>query len=271
MSDRLKLLILSDLHLVPEGGLSQGLDTAERLRQGVAAINAEHADADHVVLAGDLADQGEPEAYARLKEILADLKVPATLTIGNHDDRATFLAEMGAEHAAETGYVDRALDVKGHRVIVLDSVAPEGAGGHLAPEQLAWLGARLDEAVDLPVIVVVHHHANPLGTHVDRIMLENGAAFLEVLERHPDIRQVIAGHVHYTSTALWHGIPFTTMAGSHYSVTVPEAGSAIPVSRLYGPAQMAVVYSDADQTLVHFHNYLDGNAVLSQTRPRPAA
>jgi Icc protein len=29
------------------------------------------------------------------------------------------------------------------------------------------------------------------------------------------VRQVIAGHVHYTSTALWHGIPFTTLAGGH--------------------------------------------------------
>ncbi len=258
----LKLVVLSDLHIVPEGETSLGLDTTARLMAGIAAINARHADADLVVIAGDLADLGDRASYLRLQDSLAALTVPLSITIGNHDDRPAFLDVFGADQAAETGFVDRVIDLKGYRIILLDSAIEHGRhDGRLEPAQLDWLTARLDDAEHRPVIVILHHHANPLRTAVDEIILQNGAEFADVLARHPDIRQVIAGHVHYTSTAIWKGIPFTTLAGGHYSVTIPLDGSE--PQRLWGPGQMAVVLGDADHTLVHFDNYLDGNAVLS--------
>lgn len=261
MSD-LKFIVLSDLHLVREGELSHGLDTTERLRAGIAAINARHADADFVVLAGDLADLGEKEAYMRLKTCLAELAVPLHITIGNHDNRDTFLEVFGSEHASSTGHIDKVIDHKEHRVILLDSAVSGEHAGKLETEQLEWLRSQLLEGSDKPVIVILHHHANPLYTKVDRIILENGKQLLEVLKDHNDVRQVIAGHVHYTSTALWRGIPFTTLAGGHYNVTVPLDQEA-DVTRLDGPAQMAVVLSDAAQTLVHFDNYIDSSRVLT--------
>lgn len=263
----LKFTVLSDIHLVDEGETSHGLDTYARLAAGVEAINARHADADFCVLAGDLADlgfKGATEPYARLQELVSQLTIPCHITIGNHDNREAFLAEFGADLVAETGYVDKVIDAKGYRVILLDSVLGPDVeeyhhGGHLAPEQLDWLRARLAEHAG-PVVVVLHHHANPLHTNVDRIRLENGAEFAATLKTHSDVRQVIAGHVHYTSTGMWHGLPFTTLAGSHYSVTVPLDGTK--PARLWGTAQMAVVLGDDDQTLVHFDNYLDANPAL---------
>ncbi len=257
----LKIVVLSDLHIVPEGDTSLGLDTTERLRHGIAAINDRHRDADLVVIAGDLADNGDRASYVRLQDTLASLTVPVEITIGNHDDRPVCLDVFGVRYASETGFVDKAVDIKGYRIILLDSAIEHGRhDGRLEPEQLDWLAEQLDVAADKPVIVILHHHANPLRTDVDSIILENGAAFAEVLRAHPDIRQVIAGHVHYTPTAVWKGIPFTTMAGGHYSVTIPLDGSE--PERLWGPGQMAVVLADPDHTLVHFDNYLDGNAVL---------
>lgn len=256
----LKIVILSDLHIVGEGELSHTLDTAERLRLGVAAINARHADADYCVLAGDLADLGKADAYERLKAILAELTIPCHITLGNHDDRPVFLSVFGAEHAAETGCVDKVIDAKGYRVILLDSSEPGTHAGVLSDAQYDWLADRLDEAMDKPVIVILHHHANPLHMMVDRIILRDGARLANALAEHPDVRQVIAGHVHYTSTAFWRGIPFTTLAGNHYNVTIPMNGA--PVEELDGPAQMAVVLADADQTLVHFDNYIDASPVI---------
>lgn len=257
----LKFIVLSDLHLVKKGALSHALDTTTRLRAGIDAINARHGDADFCVLAGDLADLGELEAYQRLKDCLDLLEIPVHITIGNHDDRDTFLEVFGAGLLAETGCIDKVIDCKGQRVILLDSVVMGQHGGRLEQAQLDWLAARLAEVRETPVTVVLHHHANPLYTRVDRIILENGDAFVAVLKQHKMVRQVIAGHVHYTSTALWHGIPFTTLAGGHYNVTIPlEAGAE--VTELEGPAQMAVVLSDEAQTLVHFDNYLEPAATL---------
>jgi len=263
----LKFLVLSDIHLVEEGETSHGLDTYWRLAEGIETINTRYPDADFCVLAGDLADLGYDGAitpYARLKELTDRLTIPCHITIGNHDSRATYLNAFGTSEATETGYVDKVIDAKGYRVIVFDSVLADDVeeyhhGGTLADEQLDWLTARLAEHAG-PVVVILHHHANPLMTMVDRINLDNGAAFVKALKTHSDVRQVIAGHVHYTSTALWHGIPFTTLAGSHYGVTVPLNGER--PERIWGPAQMAVVLGTEDQTLIHFDNYLDGNARL---------
>ena len=260
----LKIIVLSDLHLLAEGELSLGLDTAERLRIGVETINARHADADFCLIAGDLADLGEKVAYERLAAILADLTIPVHVTIGNHDNRPTFLQVFGADQAAETGFIDKVIDAKGYRIILLDSAIELGRHeGRLEQSQLDWLQARLLEAEDRPVIVVLHHHANPLRTDADQIVLQNGAAFAETLNMHPDVRQVIAGHVHYTSTAIWKGIPFTTLAGGHYSVSIPLGPPYATMERLSGPGQMAVILADPDHTLVHFDNYIDHHARLA--------
>lgn len=263
----LKFVVLSDLHLVDKNETSHGLDTFMRMEKAVAWINARHADADFCVLAGDLADlgfKGAVQPYTRLRTLLEELKIPCHITIGNHDSRETFLSVFGADKRAESGCIDLVVDAKGYRVILLDSVV-EGElhshGGQLSQRQLDWLQARLDEHAG-PVVVVLHHHANPLHVRVDQIILENGAEFADVLKSHGDVRQVIAGHVHLTSCGLWHGIPFTTLAGNHYNVTIPFDLDA-KVDDIWGPAQMAVVLGDASQTLVHFDNFLDANPVLA--------
>ena len=72
----LKFLVMSDLHLVASPELAHGLDSAERLVVGVESINQEYPDADFCVLAGDLVDRGDKEAYQRLKAIMQPLKIP---------------------------------------------------------------------------------------------------------------------------------------------------------------------------------------------------
>jgi len=261
----LKFLVISDLHLVPEGQTSMTLDTAVRLQTCVDTINARYADADFVVVAGDLADRGEEAAYLRLQAILGGLTIPAYVTLGNHDDRPTYLRVFGADRADETGNVNHVIDTKGYRVIVLDSSEPGRVDGVLEQSQIDWLTARLAEAADRPVIVVLHHHANALHTAVDRIKLIDDAPLIAALKAHGDIRQVIAGHVHLTSTAIYHGLPFTTLAGGHYSVSFNVDAPDLPHRALSGPGQMAVVLGEPHATTVLFEDFIDGNAEILRT------
>jgi len=256
----LKFIIMSDLHLVPEGQTSITLDTSARLEQAVDAVLARHADAAFCILAGDLADHGEAAAYSRLKTIIARLPIPVHITLGNHDDRPTFLDVFGADHAAETGHVDKVIDAEGYRIILLDSSEPGRVDGVLEEVQLDWLRARLAEAMDRPVIVVLHHNANALHIHSDTIRILEPDAFIDALKTHPDIRQVIAGHVHLTSTAMWRGLPFTTLAGGHYSVDFSVDHPKAPMRHISGPGQMAVVVGTPDRTTVLFDDFIDGNA-----------
>ncbi|MCM2562299.1 phosphodiesterase [Lutimaribacter sp. EGI FJ00015] len=263
MTGPLKLVVMSDLHLVPEGEVSNTLDTAARLRAAVDSVNTHHADADLCILAGDLADLGEADAYRRLQCIVAPLTVATHLMLGNHDDRPTFLKVMGEDHADENGHVQKVIDIKGHRVILLDSSEPGLVEGKMCPARLDWLAARLDEALDRPVIVILHHHVLPLSMPVDSIILRDGPALVDVLRRHPDIRQVIAGHVHITTTGVWKGLPFTTLAGGHYNVSVNLPGHADTQDRLEGPGQYAVILAEDDACVVHFENFLDRHPVIA--------
>jgi len=83
------------------------------------------------------------------------------------------------------------------------------------------------------------------------------------LRIHPDVRHVISGHVHIATTGIIKGIPFTTVAGGHYTVAVSlGADSREKVKKLEGPAQYAVVLADEASVTVHFHNYIDQHTAL---------
>lgn len=267
-SNMLKFIVLSDLHIVPEGQLSHGLCTTERFAQSIAYVNENHADAEFVVLAGDLADRGETAAYDRFRETLADLQPKAYLTLGNHDDRATFL-KVFPDLADATGKINHVIDSHDHRVIVLDSNEPQiGGAGRIDAAQLDWLAARLDEAYDRPVIIVLHHNITKLHVQTDFIILKDNAAFAQIVSRHPDIRQVISGHVHMTSAGTYRGIPFCTVAGGHYNIepTLETRSGPVPnpVRRREGPGQLAVVLADGDSTVVHMENFLDRHLCMAQ-------
>lgn len=259
----MKFVVLSDLHLGPPGTAVNGLDPAARLTAAVAAINRDHGNADFVAIAGDLADLGEVAAYDVLRDTLAPLTMPCHITLGNHDSEAAFLSVFGAALCDPDGRVSKVIDCDGHRVILLDTTTPGTHGGALCQGRRDWLAARLDEAADRPVIVVMHHHANVLSLPVDSIPLADGAGFARLLKRHPDVRMVISGHVHLTSSGFWHGLPMTTLAGSHYSVSPHLPGMAGEETRLEGPAQMAVVLADADGVVVHFQDYLQRHVELA--------
>ncbi|WP_186387430.1 metallophosphoesterase [Stappia sp. TSB10P1A] len=265
----LKFIVLADIHIVPAGRLSNGLETTSRLNAAIDFVNETHADADFVVFAGDLADRGEPEAYARFEAAVERLTLPRYLTLGNHDHRPTFLQHFGADHASETGNVDHVIDIKGHRVIVLDSSDPAAGGsGLLERTQLDWLQARLDEARDRPVIIVLHHNITKFHTQNDFIILRDCAEFAGIVASHPDIRQVISGHVHMTVAGTYKGVPFCTLAGCHYSIepTLESRSGPLPapVARREGPGELAVVLSDADATVVHMEKFLDRHVVMPQ-------
>ena len=259
----MKFVVLSDLHLSAPGQPVNGLDTGARTAEAVAVIRRDHADAAFVLLAGDLADRGEAAAYRHLQDLLAPLPMPVHITLGNHDDRPTFLSVFGADRDDPQGRVSRAVDTDGYRVILLDTSEPGLVGGRLCPGRLDWLNARLDEAKDRPVIIVQHHHANPLSLPVDEIILENATDYLAVLQRHPDVRQVTAGHVHLPTAAVWRGIPMTTLAGSHYSVTPHVPGVPGQQVQLEGPPQMAVVLTTPDGVTVHFQDHGERHLTLA--------
>ena len=246
----LKFVVISDLHIVPERELSHGVDTAERLAHAVSHINEVHSDAEFCIAAGDLTDRGDTAAFRRLKQSLSGLRLPLYLTLGNHDNRQNYLRVFDDAAVADTGFADICIDRGGHRILILDSLDSGRHPGLVDARQREWLAARLGEARDRPVIVVLHHNICDLQVAMDSIRLLENRGFAEVLSGHPDIRQVISGHVHLSSSGVYRGIPFTTFAGSHYNIEPRRDDSDLRALRREGPGQLAVVWSDEETTVV---------------------
>lgn len=219
----MKIIQITDTHLLPPGELHLGLDPAARLRAVIDHVLEEHADADLVVLTGDLANDGDPRAYETLARLLDRLDLPARLLIGNHDRRPAFRAAFPQAPLDDAGFVQSVLDAPGGagRLIFLDTHEPGRIGGLLCAHRLAWLRRRLTEVPDQPVTVFMHHPPMRFGVaHFEAICLAEPEPFLELLRRHPGgVRQVVFGHIHLPlSGVLEGGIPFSASRGCNHQL-----------------------------------------------------
>ena len=102
-----KLIVMTDPHLVPASGQIIGLDPAARLSQGLLHAAERHADADRLIIMGDLTNTGDATSYEALREALSKMPWPVTLMMGNHDHRPTFRKVFPDHPTDPTGFVTR--------------------------------------------------------------------------------------------------------------------------------------------------------------------
>ena len=269
----MKLVVLSDIHIDLPGEGQKFPDNLARLEKAINRVNAAYWDADLVVFAGDLVDRGVLQApYDVFRAALERLDPPYALTVGNHDSRTVFCDVLGRAYCDDGGYVQSAHEFDGIHVLVLDSAsdlpAPQGfrgardPRGQLCARRLDQLERWLRATNGQPVVVVLHHPPLQLGISSDTMALQDPTAFVDLLVAHGDVRHVLSGHIHMTTTAFHRGIPFTTIAGN-CTTTAEDFGRRENKVRRAGPAQMAILLSDADQTTVHFDNYMDAHPDFS--------
>ena len=224
----MKIIQVTDTHLVPATQRLYGLDPFGRLRRVFATINDDHADADLCVLTGDLADRGETEAYGLLRELLQELRVPWRLVIGNHDSRRNFVAVFPELPRDPGGFVQSVDDIGDVRCLFLDS-AVEGYGhGALDCGRLDWVKQQLAGAGTRTVLAFIHHPLDAVGL---RHFAPNGmvdparavAAFADC----PNPKHVFCGHLHVSAGGHWRGVPFSSSRGTAHSIpphlTRPDA------------------------------------------------
>ncbi|MBE0453279.1 phosphodiesterase [Roseovarius autotrophicus] len=210
-----KIIVFTDIHLVPEGETIIGLDPFARFSLGFAHALDRHADAARVVLCGDLTHNAAPEEYARLRAALDGCPLPISLMLGNHDRRAPFLTAFPEAARMETGHIQHVTDLPGYRLICLDTLNEEAEDTHsgwLCGARLDWLETALRASGDRRVIVFTHHPPIETGfTGMDWIGLKNRAALIDRLRASGNVVQIVSGHVHRTIQGAAGGIPVTIL------------------------------------------------------------
>jgi 3',5'-cyclic-AMP phosphodiesterase len=191
------LVQLSDPHIGATWGDG---DPMAGLRAAVESVRRLPDDPDAVLMSGDLADNAADEEYEFVRESLARLGAPVYVLPGNHDDRDALRRHFDVPGPLGTP-VQYAVDLGPLRLVVLDSTRPGEDRGELDVARLAWLDAELAVAPEQPTLLALHHP--PVSTGIaawDELCLPaaDRRALAEVLQRHPQVRRVVSGHVHRT-------------------------------------------------------------------------
>jgi 3',5'-cyclic-AMP phosphodiesterase len=194
------LVQLSDPHIGADWG---GGDPVAMLVAAVASVRDLVPHPDAVLVSGDLADHAVDVEYEQVRELLAPLDAPLYVVPGNHDDRLALRRHFGVP-GADGQPVQYAADLGPLRLVVLDSTRPGEEPGELDADRLGWLAATLAAAPGTPTLLALHHP--PLATGIpgfDKFGLPpaDRRALGEVVEANPQVRRIVAGHMHRTMSA----------------------------------------------------------------------
>lgn len=203
------LLQLTDPHLYADAaGEVYGVNTAQSLRRVLDEVLGDGGQRpDAIVVTGDIADDLSAAAYRRLRDALAGTRLPVYCLPGNHDDPARMREVLdgdGFQYCGRATLGDWGL-------VMADSRLPGEVGGRLSAAELHRIDDDLAAFHDRPVVVCLHHPPVAVGSAwLDASGLGNAREFFEVVERHRQVKAVLAGHVHQAYDALRRGTRIMT-------------------------------------------------------------
>jgi 3',5'-cyclic-AMP phosphodiesterase len=245
------LVQLSDPHVGADWGDG---DSVAKLAAAIASVRALEPNPDAVLISGDLADHAVDVEYEQVRELLAPLEAPLYVLPGNHDDRLALRRHFDVP-GADAQPVQYAADLGPLRLVVIDSTRAGEDRGELDEDRLAWLEATLAAAPGTPTLVALHHP--PLATGIpgfDRVGLPpaDRRALGKVVEAHPQVRRIVAGHMHLTISAELGGRNVLAVPSTYVQAQLEFGAEEIQLSA--GPAGFAV------------HAWLDGE-LISHVQP----
>lgn len=225
------IIHVSDPHFLAGGApLGGRYDVEANFARTLDAIRAVHPHPAAIVITGDLADLGEPDAYRRLRAavepVAAELGTTVVWVAGNHDERPALRAGLlDLEPTQEP--VTGVWDLDGLRLIALDTSVPGWHHGDLDDAQLSWLAEVLREPAPHGTLLAMHHP--PLPSHLplfDILELRHQDELAEVI-RGTDVRGILAGHLHYSSHGMFAGVPVSVSSATCYTMNVARPAAQV--------------------------------------------
>ena len=243
---------ISDTHFLAGNRALYGtVDTDTPVRQAMEQLERSGLRPDALLFTGDIADRGEADAYSRIRDIVEAsaerLGAPVIWVMGNHDKRETFRTELLRETGSAQP-VDWVVDLRGVRVVALDTSVPGYHHGDLSDSQLAWLADVLSEPAPHGTLLALHHPPLPTLLPLMSILELRGQARLAEVVTGTDIRAILGGHLHHATTGLFAGIPVSVAAATCY--TIDPTGRTGELTGMQGGQSINLVHVYENQ-IVH--------------------
>ncbi|MFE2957216.1 metallophosphoesterase [Nocardia tengchongensis] len=224
------LFHFSDTHLIAaDSDLYDAVDAEARLSALLGQAEASRITPTAIIFTGDLTDKGEPGAYRKLRDLVEPwaerIGAPVVWVAGNHDERGSLRAQL-LDEAPSAAPFDVVHMFDGLRVIALDTTVPGQHWGEITDDQLAWLRDVLAEPAPFGTVLAMHHPPIPCVQDLAVLVeLRDQRRLADVLDG-TDVRAILAGHLHLSSTASFAGIPVSVASATCYSqdMAVAEGG-----------------------------------------------
>lgn len=205
----MKILHITDTHILADSGLHYGLVNTSSLLQQVVEHAYKQERCDAIVVSGDISDDGSPASYEYVALTLSSLahkwSAPLIVACGNHDDRAS-LREVFSLPGTSGEPINYVKESATHRFIVADTSVPRAGWGFLG-ETTEWIEQQLTH--EKPAILVLHHPPTTPPTTLHSALRLTDAPQLARMLAHLDIKPlaILAGHYHVPALTTLAGIP----------------------------------------------------------------
>ena len=217
-----KIIWMSDPHFQSTGTIG-GLNPRTRLACAITHANTHYPDADFAVMSGDLVGDDTAADYAAIAQAFAQSALPIHPMMGNNDERVGFRKHLTLPDDAMPDFIQYAVATPEGAVICLDTHKIGSHAGAFCIARQDWLASFLDRAADTPVYIFMHHPPMALGLpKQDEIMLEDSAAFLDLISAYTNVKHLFMGHVHRTTCGTVRGIPFASLGALSFQAPPPR-------------------------------------------------
>ncbi len=185
---------ITDTHLFAEPDRTwKGLSTAHTLKAVLEHLQQIQPQPDLLLLTGDLSQDETPQSYELLASLIAPLNIPTYWIPGNHDNLQVMQPILDKPPISP----ERSWNLGNWQFLLLSSVEAGCDGGKLSPESLDWLDSQLQQTGDRAVMIALHHHPLAIASEImDGMMLHNADEFLAIVDRYPQVKIVLCGHIH---------------------------------------------------------------------------
>jgi Icc protein len=252
----MKFIHITDTHLLKSGELFHGFDTQKRFEMCVRSVRENHSDAHCIVVTGDLAERGEPEAYQFFNEQIASTGLPVYSILGNHDERENYSSQFPDVSLNSEGFVQAAIETPVGVFLLLDTKLDGSDAGTFCERRQQWLLDQLKIYNSKPVFLFMHHPPFDLNLpSIDKIGIDAKEAFASVVNTHANVRHIFFGHAHRPLCGNWRGISFSSMSGTNHQAKLDFKGTESQT--IIDNPEYAIVFIDDDQLVVHTHSYLN--------------
>lgn len=230
----LNALHLTDFHLFADKTRSlASVNTYDTLNSVLEDIlnHRERIYPDVVFVTGDISQDYSEESYRiavqKLREAFGE-ETPIFATCGNHEEPERFKRYFG--EASQV--IDEIAGFSDWRFIILNSQLRGRVPGVLDDDDLAVLEDGLKDCVK-PTAILMHHHVLPVGSQwLDNINLVNYKQLLEMLQKAPQVKLVLSGHVHQSTCSFNEGVVYLTTPSTSWQFSTYhnefKLGSSMP-------------------------------------------